>query len=1576
MNDKKVFKPPKNDGCTMCVSKNANEFVYLNTVASEIAGKAAKYCSKQVYSKPTSLVSNHTDNCCLNAEVSSHTAEDAKAYEQSSLNKLLTENTQSSYQANIPTENQHNVVADTSQICDTNFELYPGKTLITADEFSNDLEFLECSDVKTDLVNEIWGKKLQFLLESDDEDDMKLGKDCDGCDYFLRGMPCLFQVSDNTVPMDTTIGFCGHHSKSKEEAVRRDLSTNSQSTLQTGMTLTVGHHQDKTTTMKNKEKYKLPIASTVIENDYPRLEENSASNHSVADFPLDKSSQNMDGVLAEVDCGLDSFLTNQASETMIVNSMSNQSSQQFNGIRRKLAEEKSKDAVVNLIERLRRDLLNLLDPKELWKPLRNTRDSVQTGTNVMDTSALFHGPGGAISTQMHQVTESFLIQAGLCHRQETDKTCHWERKWTSGLSEKNQLPNESVSPRINKQETNTESFIFTTSPIRDIATTRLPVLEMISSEHGLQAEHVTLQSCTAHDVLHDQKERNQQPPCWEQRVNITKLSDGQGDREKTRGAHEKSGTDTICDEPQCGISDSSSAHDKLLKALSEEDSECHLTCENRELKSLEISPGVVKATVLTFKAEACTEYPVAVNITEDNESVSTPATELKTAMESCSDSGSLLKTDEAYNGTSIRDTAVRQTLETGGMYPCSSTGNKIEEPSTPILKNDILKAEERLEQKPNKPLTDDNGAIQMTTAQGGKLASNNSSESHNAESPLRLKKAQNSHLEQDQEHLTYIPDSYIGQLPYTKQNMRIKDQIIKCGDELPTKDSHVIHSYPDSIYLHDLVQKVDLSSNSSCENINHFTGKKYFSAEEVSKSSEENFRGKGNESDLNAQNDSNCSTYYLTLSLTKDNNSKDFHCVSDAQDCSYIRQLNNLIRSPETVIYEDRLKNPDQNNNRAEIDMQQVGVNSLSEEQFLTEMLLGNPRDKENTMGREKRDVGIDEGQNITTLSVPELDSISEIQPLNSQQGASEGNTIILDHGCKIVRKLRMDSSAGSTYESVSVAPASIFQPVTSVGNGNNSTASQDCGDVADKVASSILCTQQKKLQETLTVSIEPMSQTEGSTINALVKGYSSVESLVPSESLQMVIKGNEHLNQLERTTELLQGQCHTTVKENKDETILYGRKTEQIQEAVEYSLDEGEVEPYMRALITPEEEEHIISYNSGQSDPPLPPSDQQTGTPCHAYGNENTINATEHHKTKQFKGDGSRNRISSDAVTENLVSIPRYASENSQHFQEELPESKSQQFSLASTKADPFTAREVETKTQEAQKPCKPLLVKPEYGKCQQETENSEHSTDGDKKKMLSKVLSKKPHLEAKENPLSKNSNCTKKAWKANAGIIHREEQRKLPAKKYSKAPTLLKKIHAELFSDCSGNIKLCCQFGEIHEDSIITWTKNSKLIARVYKSAGDDSPVSLAIVQTSIKDHGFYYCCLKNIYGKVTAEFNLTSEVVKHLSSYQDIEGLEEIEFIQLIFREDFITDSYFGGNLHGRIATEELHFGEGVHRKAFRSKVMQGLVPIFSPGHPCVLKVHTAISYGTKTKDELVQKNYKLAMQDNSYFPCASS
>lgn len=103
---------------------------------------------------------------------------------------------------------------------------------------------------------------------------------------------------------------------------------------------------------------------------------------------------------------------------------------------------------------------------------------------------------------------------------------------------------------------------------------------------------------------------------------------------------------------------------------------------------------------------------------------------------------------------------------------------------------------------------------------------------------------------------------------------------------------------------------------------------------------------------------------------------------------------------------------------------------------------------------------------------------------------------------------------------------------------------------------------------------------------------------------------------------------------------------------------------------------------------------------------------------------------------------------------------------------------------------------------------------------------------------------------------------------------------------------------------------------------------------------------------------------------SSY--VLGVEEIEFMQLMFREDPLSSSYFGGTLHGAIMTEGLHFGEGMHRRAFRSRVLQGLAPTFAAGHPCVLKVHSALTYGTKSRDELLQKNYSLALQVSCSWP----
>uniref|UniRef100_A0A8C5KL85 non-specific serine/threonine protein kinase n=1 Tax=Jaculus jaculus TaxID=51337 RepID=A0A8C5KL85_JACJA len=267
------------------------------------------------------------------------------------------------------------------------------------------------------------------------------------------------------------------------------------------------------------------------------------------------------------------------------------------------------------------------------------------------------------------------------------------------------------------------------------------------------------------------------------------------------------------------------------------------------------------------------------------------------------------------------------------------------------------------------------------------------------------------------------------------------------------------------------------------------------------------------------------------------------------------------------------------------------------------------------------------------------------------------------------------------------------------------------------------------------------------------------------------------------------------------------------------------------------------------------------------------------------------------------------------------------------------------------------------------QESSGSGHLAEGIKKKVLSKVAALRLRLEEKEN-VQKNSGLLTKIPKLEKSLSCTEERRepkKAPCMREGKAPVLLKKIQAEMSPDHSGNVKLSCQFAEIHEDSTIWWTKDSKSIAQVQRSAGDNSSVSLAIMQAGQKDQGLYYCDIANSYGKVTAEFNLTAEVLKGLSRHMDSKGCEEIEFSQLILREDFLNDSYFGGRLRGQIATEELHFGEGVHRRAFRSTVMRGLLPVFQPGHACVLKVHNAIAHGTRDNDELVQKNYKLAAQE---------
>lgn len=90
------------------------------------------------------------------------------------------------------------------------------------------------------------------------------------------------------------------------------------------------------------------------------------------------------------------------------------------------------------------------------------------------------------------------------------------------------------------------------------------------------------------------------------------------------------------------------------------------------------------------------------------------------------------------------------------------------------------------------------------------------------------------------------------------------------------------------------------------------------------------------------------------------------------------------------------------------------------------------------------------------------------------------------------------------------------------------------------------------------------------------------------------------------------------------------------------------------------------------------------------------------------------------------------------------------------------------------------------------------------------------------------------------------------------------------------------------------------------------------------------------------------------------------EDVQCAPLLFKEDFLSEQYFGEHQPASISTEREHFGEGMHRKAFRATLKAGTVFDLGPGHPCVLKVHNTIDHGTNSIEELVQRNYNLAVE----------
>ncbi|XP_071014325.1 alpha-protein kinase 3-like isoform X2 [Oncorhynchus clarkii lewisi] len=199
-------------------------------------------------------------------------------------------------------------------------------------------------------------------------------------------------------------------------------------------------------------------------------------------------------------------------------------------------------------------------------------------------------------------------------------------------------------------------------------------------------------------------------------------------------------------------------------------------------------------------------------------------------------------------------------------------------------------------------------------------------------------------------------------------------------------------------------------------------------------------------------------------------------------------------------------------------------------------------------------------------------------------------------------------------------------------------------------------------------------------------------------------------------------------------------------------------------------------------------------------------------------------------------------------------------------------------------------------------------------------------------------------------------------------KAPQVIRKIRGEPFSDAAGHLKLWCQFFNVLSDSTIKWIRDEVEIAEVKRSAGDETQVALAIVQTSSRDCGVYGCTITNEYGTDTTDFLLSVDILSGMFLREDQEVGEEIEMSPLLFTKGLADSGVWGSKFFGRIMMEEAHIGEGCSHKACRVRVIYGLEPVFESGTTCYIKVKSPIAYyGVKEESNLVERNLAITQQE---------
>ncbi|XP_039214028.1 alpha-protein kinase 2 isoform X2 [Crotalus tigris] len=1479
---------------------------------NSIEGKEDGFDSSEVDSTLPSQISECMGSCCFNAKdlTACQTTEYAKTCEKGNLSKVLKEDTLSESHTRIPLEDKFYLSENSTNIVNRGTEPHlDGNFIEVTRGFQNDfLEDTECSNVMTEEMYEDWEAKLKFLLESDDEEgELIPSTDCDGCSYFLSEMPRLFQVSDNTMPMETTIGFSRHQSKSKEVAVRSNLTAYRPSTLQTRMTLTIGQQQSKNLSMKNKEKQKQPV----IKNNYSTTEEENRSNSC--------SSCHVSALRSQ---GIENGTSTMKSPSRHLDVSSGTAGKQDIAECKNFSGEIKSQRVMQMGKKTMRgksslphsleDPLKVLPPK----PLHNSKPhTVQMEINHLSSPIPLHRQGKTTPDLTNVANQDALF-----HGQRSKQRDRLVGKWITGLSEGSQAAEENAMLKTEQQEINTETSasisndqeLFITDPTLDERLVFTPAhgaaensaLPKVYGKTGFQMGNLTLENAVALDGSGGTHEAEEQKPGWNQAPNLTAVDnrascgcpnalcdvplsmlDVQMEKECAGKPDELNKIKILHDIPRTQHQSKENFQSILESAeLKDRDADlstmCELSqrllyendhwdddfsCTSKEVKNISAETASAKEVGgLDITADVSGRQHVPENLTEDNQHVS----ELTTEMEGLIDF-SLLKADEAYSHTS-KVNSMTVPVESDYTDLCSVFQDKREKPHVYFIRSNLQKGK-----CPNKQCGaqhDHHGSIQRCVYHEGRVLIEKAFQCCEQEPPCRFGVVPDKPLEPSQEFLLKQLPNHLGQFPYTEQNINWKSgHIAKRANKIPLKE----HQSPVSqSRINDCPLTEDSSRNFCGKIMAPLISREHTSVVAINRNAKQENQGRESKSKSNAKRDRSCGIYH------NKSNSRDFKAVPDAQNHIYHVPESNSPMTTEPKNDWQALEKMSQDNSIEKDALRPIFTASYKV-RFFTEVLLEINKSVKTNASQKCTDC-------VASLEPTLLDSqhVSKLPPHNSQQLVSEKKSAPAKHLNESMKSLGLDlacspfemnTSAGSNAMQSSTITSTedygIGQKTRNGRTGNITKHSQDIANMkrasesysADKLVLS------EHVGETESIPSEMDSSVDSKTMTSWQDKYKEIEEIIQSEKendllvapdfeeaetepYMRALLGSEH------PVTVSQGEYQKMERQSQSKIMPDEMNTKETEKLVDDDLKEVEVEPYMRALLDSEPTYSWHDYSEC-----MPPfmefCNEQAAVLVGRLETGCTVTTTDPDQSRAFT-EGKRENSSECGMGILERPLP-CASEDNCDSEKALPQVQTQPCTLGANEGDVSVLGNERTISLEASEISKPLSPH----KSADAIKNGHEIINN-----LMPKMSKKPCLKTKENI------CNDASWRTETDLTPREEkmeEQKILCKKDNKAPKLLRKTHAELFPDFSGNIKLCCQFGEIHSDSTIIWTKDSKLLARVHRSAKDDLPVSLAIVQAGKKDQGLYHCCLKNIYGKATSEFNLTSEVLEHLSSLQDVEG-----------------------------------------------------------------------------------------------------